>query len=86
MGGTQESGPGVEQLFPLTREAWPGATDVTLISKARLPGKLLTQAGAAMPVAIPAGALALCMVSPPRVCPSPLLWSLSLPLCPPSSS
>lgn len=71
--------------MPLTGEAWPRAMDVTLVSEARLPGKLLSQAGAAMPVAIPAGALALCMVSPPRVCPSPLLWSLPRP-SPPSSS
>lgn len=62
--GTQEPGPGAGQQFPLTRKAWPWAMAMTSVSWTCLPGKLLTQVGAAMPVAIPAGALALCMVSP----------------------
>ena len=54
----QESGPGVGQQFPLTREAWLRAIGHDFGQWGQAPGKLLTQAGAAVPVAIPAGALA----------------------------
>lgn len=45
---THESGPGVGQQFPLTREAWLQATDVTSVSWVRLLRKLLTQGWAAV--------------------------------------
>lgn len=51
---------------------------MTSVSWTYLPGKLLTQVGTAMPVAIPAGALALCMVSPPQYF-FLFLWSLRPP-------
>lgn len=35
--GTQESSPGVGQQFPLTREAWPWAMDMTSVSWTYLP-------------------------------------------------
>lgn len=54
----QESGPGVGQQFPLTREAWLRAIGHDFGQRGQAPGKLLTQAGAAVPVAVLAGALA----------------------------